>query len=225
MVAIALGRISVNGRKRMRKFAQMLLGYHKRLFSKISLSAAVIDSKIDNSAALDSFVRFYNSSIDRYSYVGMGSFINNTSIGAFCSVGGNCTIGAEEHSLSYLSTSPVFTEGHNILGINFCELPVKEASKTTIANDVWIGMGSYIKSGVTISTGAVIGMGSVVTKNVGPYEIWAGNPARFIRKRFSEGTINELLRSEWWAFDTEEIERISHSFSSPEAYLHQRQNE
>ena len=214
----------MNGRKRMHRFAQMLFGYRKRFGSKISLSAAVIDSEIDSSAALDSLVRFYNSSIGRYSYVGLSSFINNTSIGAFCSIGGRCTIGAEEHTLSYVSTSPVFTEGSNILGMNFCNFLANEPSETTIANDVWIGTGSYIKSGVTISTGAVIGMGSVVTKDIGPYEIWAGNPARFIRKRFNEKTIDALLCSEWWTLDAEEIKHIAHSFTSPELYLHQGQD-
>lgn len=214
----------MNGRKRIRKLVQMMLSFHKRIGSKISLSAAVINSEVDKTAALDSLVRFYNSSIGRYSYVGLSSFINNTSIGDFCSISGGCTIGAEEHALSYVATSPVFTEGSNILGANFCKLPEKKSLKTTIANDVWIGAGSFIKSGVVISTGAVIGMGSVVTKDIGPYEIWAGNPARFIRNRFNEETIHELLLSEWWTLDAGEIEKIACTFSSPEHFLHRKQN-
>ena len=75
-----------------------------------------------------------------------------------------------------------------------------------------------IKSGVEISDGAVIGMGSVVTKDVGPYEIWAGNPARKIRTRFSEEDISFLLNTEWWNWNEEDLRRIGYSFPDIEKF-------
>ena len=65
----------------------------------------------------------------------------------------------------------------------------------------------------------MIGAGSIVTKDVGPYEIWAGNPARFIRKRFDDDTIEKLLKSQWWNWDDEKLKEYSDKFQSPEKFI------
>ena len=77
----------------------------------------------------------------------------------------------------------------------------------------------YHPEGVTIGDGAVIGAGSIVTKDVGPYEIWAGNPARFIRKRFDDETIEKLLESQWWNWDDEKLKMYGEKFQSPEEFV------
>lgn len=74
-------------------------------------------------------------------------------------------------------------------------------------------------SGVHIADGAVIGAGSVVTKDVGPYEIWAGNPARFIRKRFDDETIARLLASKWWDWEDEKLIKMGDYVTDPEKFL------
>lgn len=76
-----------------------------------------------------------------------------------------------------------------------------------IGNDVWIGFRITILSGVKIADGAVVAACSVVTKDIGPYEIWGGNPARFIKKRFHENEIHRLLKIQWWNWDVEKIEK------------------
>lgn len=82
------------------------------------------------------------------------------------------------------------------------------------------GLGFALSSGgVTIGDGAVIGAGSIVTKDVGPYEIWAGNPARFIRKRFDDETIEKLLESQWWNWDDEKLKMYGEKFQSPEEFV------
>lgn len=73
--------------------------------------------------------------------------------------------------------------------------------------------------GVTIGDGAVIGAGSVVTKDVGPYEIWAGNPARYIRKRFDDETIRRLEEVKWWDFNDDMLREIGHLVPYPELFL------
>jgi acetyltransferase-like isoleucine patch superfamily enzyme len=75
----------------------------------------------------------------------------------------------------------------------------------TIGNDVWIGAKTTIMSGVTIGDGAVIGSGSVIAKDVPPYSIWVGNPAKMIKKRFSDGQIEKLMKIKWWNWPEQKI--------------------
>ena len=91
--------------------------------------------------------------------------------------------------------------------------------RTLIGNDVWIGNHVMIKAGVRIGNGAVIGMGAVVTKDVGEYEIWAGNPAKFIRKRFSEERIKALCKTEWWNWSDEMIQKYAEEFNDIDRLL------
>ena len=79
-------------------------------------------------------------------------------------------------------------------------------SRATIGHDVWIGHGAKIMAGVTIGTGAVIGAGAVVTRDVGPYEIAVGAPARTVRTRFTQDVIRRLLASAWWEWDRPTLE-------------------
>jgi NDP-sugar pyrophosphorylase family protein len=105
-----------------------------------------------------------------------------------------------EHRTNLVSTYP-FDEivGQRAAGCN------KTKGDVIIGNDVWIGFGVIILSGVTIGDGAVIGAGSLVSKNVEPYTIAAGNPCKIIRKRFSDEVIKKLLEIKWWNWSKEEI--------------------
>lgn len=154
-----------------------------------------------------------NCTIDNYTYVGYQCFMVNTDIGKFCSIADRVSIGGAIHPMHYISTSPVFHEGNNVLHTNFSKHIYVQTPRTIIKNDVWIGQGAFIKAGTVIENGAVVGMGAVVTKNIGPYEIWAGNPARFIRKRFNEDQISQLNKSEWWNLSTVELKEIAHVFN------------
>ena len=84
---------------------------------------------------------------------------------------------------------------------------------------MWIGDGAFIKQGVNVGVGAVIGMGSVVTKDVPPYAIVAGNPAHVIRKRFSDDIISRLLESRWWEKSDKELESLAADIKDPESFL------
>lgn len=102
---------------------------------------------------------------------------------------------------------------------NFAKHEYDIFSETLIGNDVWIATNVMIKAGVKISDGAVIGMGAVVTKDIGPYEIWAGNPARCIRKRFNDETISKLLDIEWWNLDENELIKRAQYFNNVDMLL------
>ena len=180
---------------------------------------ALINCKIDRSSKVCSRSELSNVKMNRYSYIGNMCFVVNVDIGAFCSIADRCCIGGATHPVDRVSTSPVFHEGKNILGTNFANFPTIKTPRTYIENDVWIGMGSYVKAGVTIHNGAVIGMGSVVTHDVPAYEIWAGNPAKKIRDRFDKSTAVKLEQSEWWKKSDNEIKELSIHFDDVDAFI------
>ena len=187
-----------------------------KIFSHVSLFAILQEADVDKRAAISFGVRFYRGKLGKYSYIGENSFVNNTMIGNFTSIASNCYIGGAFHPVNWVSTSPVFHKWENVLKKNFARHEFEIFQNTTIGNDVWIGYDVKIKAGVNIQDGAVIGMGSVVTKDIGPYEIWAGNPARMIRKRFDDGTINELMNVKWWNWEDDKIETFADDFCDPQ---------
>ncbi|HZK28575.1 MAG TPA: CatB-related O-acetyltransferase, partial [Thermoclostridium sp.] len=131
----------------------------------------------------------------------------------------NCIIGGAHHPIEWVSTSPVFHSGKNIMRKNFYKHEFNPSKETSIGHDVWIGNNCTIRSGVNIGTGSVLGMGSVLTKDVGEYEIWAGNPAHLIRRRFSDDTITKLIDSEWWNWDDDAILERAVYFNNVEQFL------
>lgn len=179
----------------------------------------ILNSHISSKAVIRKKCRVYNSTIGDYSYVTRGTLIQNTKIGKFCSVSENCMIGTPSHPTDMVSTSPVFLEGKNYLKVNFASIPYRNTVETVIGNDVWIGANCLIKAGVSIGDGAVIGMGAVVTKNVEPYSIVAGVPARLLRKRFDDDTVKKLLTSKWWSWPDDKLERYGKAFASTEEFF------
>lgn len=128
-------------------------------------------------------------------------------IGSFCSIGSGAAFimaGNQGHRNDWISTFPFFwmPDMPAFAGAQNGYLP---AGDTVIGNDVWIGSEAIIMPGVTIGDGAVIGTRSLVTRDVEPYAIVGGNPARVIRKRFNEAVIRVLLEMEWWAWSDEQL--------------------
>lgn len=95
----------------------------------------------------------------------------------------------------------------------------KSKGNVIIGNDVWIGFGATVLSGVTIGDGAVIGARSLVTKNVPPYTVVGGVPAKVICKRFNDEIIDQLLKTKWWNWSDETIQKNIDLFSKNPSYL------
>lgn len=180
---------------------------------------AVRECEISKNAKVCSKSELNFTSVGDYSYIGYQCYAAKASIGRFCSIGDGCKIGGPSHPTDWVSTSPVFHAGKNVLGKNFSKHGYDPFASTVIENDVWLGNNVLVKAGVRISTGAVIGMGSVVTHDVGSYEIWAGNPARMIRKRFDEDIIRKLLESKWWDMSEKELRKFAQYFYDPTLFL------
>lgn len=187
----------------------------RRLGSRVAVFCILQEAVVDKTAAICTGVRFYRGKLGKYSYIGNNSFVTDTDIGNFTSISTDCYIGGTAHPMEWVSTSPVFHKWENIMKKNFARHEFPIFARTSIGNDVWIGNRVMIKAGVNIGDGAVIGMGSIVTKDVGDYEIWAGNPARFIRKRFDDEKVEKLSMLEWWNWSDEEISKYAELFVSP----------
>ncbi|HOA19592.1 MAG TPA: CatB-related O-acetyltransferase [Sedimentibacter sp.] len=188
-----------------------------KLIKKLHIPA-IKNSTIDKTAKVCSGSHIVNSTLGRYTYITNFCSVFNCDIGNFCSIADNCIIGGHRHPIDWVSTSPVFHEGKNIMRKNFSEHEFETGQKTIIGNDVWIGNNCLIKGGIKIGNGAIIGMGSVVTKDVGDYEIWAGNPAKLIRKRFDDETIDILIKSNWWNMDDAALQAAALNFNNIEKF-------
>lgn len=147
-----------------------------------------------------------NSTIGDYSYVGRNSRVVHADVGKFCSISGAVRLGMGTHTLDKLSTSPIFTERHNSTKHQWTDVQTDNPFKrVTVGNDVWIGTGVMVMGGVTIGDGAVIGAGAIVTKDVPPYAVVAGVPAKVIRYRFTDEEIQTLEEVKWWNQTDEEL--------------------
>lgn len=195
-----------------------LLYLYSKIFKKLR-GASLLNSFVDKSSKIESGTSFINSKMGKYSFCGYDCEMLNVNIGNYCSIANNVVIGGAMHPMHWVSMSPVFYAGRDSVKKKFAEYQRDEDKPVNIEHDVWIGQYSMIKQGVSIGTGAVIGMGSIVTKDVPPYEIWAGNPAKFIKKRFDDETIKKLLQSEWWNKPDSEMEKIGKYFNNVPAFL------
>ncbi len=121
--------------------------------------------------------------------------------------------------MEFVSTSPVFLSHRDSVKTKFARHPYQCRPRTLVGHDVWIGEGALIKAGVCVGHGSVIGMGSIVTKDVQPYSIVAGNPAELIRMRFDPDVVGALLRLEWWNWSDEQLVEYGAYFNDPRMLL------
>lgn len=186
------------------KNQQFPLGAYKKLtFLKNSIKKANIHvgdySYYDD---VEDISNFEKNVLYHFDFIG-----DKLIIGKFCMIASGVTfiMNGANHKMDGISAYPFYIFGHDWAehAPQQAELPYK--GDTCIGNDVWIGHHATIMPGVNIGHGAIIATNATVTKDVAPYSIVAGNPAKEIRKRFSEDKIQELLAMAWWDWDIAKI--------------------
>ena len=178
---------------------------------QMALGSRILDSYIEGNLYLDRYACVNRVTCGQFNGLGNFSYVSRSNIGRYCNMGARISVGGFEHPLNWLSISSIqFRSDAFFESVQ----PVVDYAENDniipeIKNDVWVGDNAVIKSGITLSTGCVIGAGSVVTKNVSPYEIVAGNPAKLIRRRFDDKIIEDLLNLEWWLLSPGDLSGVS----------------
>ena len=172
---------------------------------------------------LDNFALIENTTIGDFSYVGTEARLNHSKVGKFCSIGPAVYGGLGVHPTSvFVSTSNHFYSGDPLEP----NVPYfKEYRETIIGHDVWIGARATLIDGIKIGDGAVIGAGAVVTKDVPPYAIAVGVPAKVVKYRFNPEEIAFLLAFEWWNKDPEWIMQNRNQFQDIKKFMEKHLSE
>jgi len=188
-------------------------------------TATVIKSRLGAWTEIGPFAEIVESVIGDYSYVaGVHASITYADVGKFCSIASSVRINPVNHPMDRI-TQHHCTYRRRQYGFDTREdeelFAWRREKRITIGHDVWIGHGAILLPGVSVGLGAVVGAGAVVTKDVEPYAIVAGVPARPLRKRFSDETIALLTESQWWDWSHEELTKRFELFLHPDGFMHE----
>lgn len=174
----------------------------------IDPTASLRDAAIGNCCEVLERTRIAHSTLGDFSYLGPDCMVSDARIGKFCAIAASVRIGAPNHpmdrpSLHRFTYCPEYYSAEASRDEEF--FSQRHAAVVTIGHDVWIGHGVIVLPGVTVGNGAVLAAGAVVSRDVAPYSIVGGVPARLIRQRFAPDIARRLLRIAWWDWPFETI--------------------
>ena len=191
--------------------------YYKSFFSLKKLKYKYVaftaywdnNSGFTNTSALGGFVRLYNVQLGKYSSIRDNSKVMNAEIGNYSVIAKECIIGLGVHPTNYLSCHSIFYKNSPWGFHPEWVKPINNLLRVAhIGNDVWIGARSMVMDGVSIGDGAIVAAGAVVTKDVPPYAVVGGAPAKVIKYKFPQDVIDRLEEIKWWNLPDEEITRV-----------------
>lgn len=196
-----------------------LLYLLRKLVKKLP-GAAIKNSEIPPTSKVEARSTVINSKMGIYSYAGYGCIILYSTIGSFCSISDDVSIGLGNHPINWATTSPAFYYGRDSIPKDLaCKRFDHDVATTKIGSDVWIGKRAILREGISIGSGAIIGMGAIVTKDIPPYAIAVGVPARVIGYRFDERTRSKLLATKWWDLPKDQIKKLAEFIDNVEQFI------
>ena len=176
------------------------------------LSFSDKSSSLEGNNYLAQRAKLINSNLGLFSYVNFDSVVCQTDVGRFTCIGpGSWVGGVGRHPVNWKSTHRMFYSENNPAWKGYAYGSFDEVKRTVVGNDVWIGARCTILDGVHIGDGAIIAAGSIVTKDVEPYSIVGGVPAKLIKKRFDSKSVEHLLSERWWEKSTSELKAMARS--------------
>jgi len=186
---------------------------------------SIHNSHFGNFVHLGDEVKLINSDIGDHSYVNANTRIIKSNIGKYCSIGPNVILGMGIHPTDLISTHPAFYSNNKSFKTFSNKNYFEEYEKITLGNDVWIGSNAIIMGGVTIGDGAIVAAGAIVTKDVKPYEVVGGIPAKHIKMRLDKKIIDRLMKIKWWDKDESWIENNFSLFLDSNEFLNYFSND
>lgn len=183
---------------------------------RLGAFAEIRSTDCDGFVSIDKYSTVNRAVVGAYFGVACQSYVGRCRAGRYIEIGSRCSIAPFNHPTEWLS-SGVFQykdprscwDAEASDGYHLDYEP--EKAWTILGSDVWVGDNAVVLAGVTVGTGAVIAAGSVVTKDVAPYSIVVGNPARHLRFRFDEATQQRLMDSHWWDLPIESLTGVDFS--------------
>ena len=187
---------------------------------RFEITSKIINCTFGSNVVIFGNNKLLNCKIDSYSYIQTNGRIYNCEIGKFCSIAANVSISPGNHELKYISTHPSFYQKNTPLPKVFSKSnTINENKIVMIGNDVWIGEKAIILDGLKIGNGAIIAAGSIVLKDVEPYAVVAGVPAKVVKYRFNDETIKILHESNWWNFPEDWFQENCYLLKNTEKFL------
>jgi len=166
----------------------------------------VKQSSLRKNVRIDRYNHIDGCTVGRFSYTGRNVILLHSTIGAFCSLSWNVTVGGANHDYSRITQHSFLYDANSFIRPDMQDIAYSRYSGcVSLGNDVWLGAGVVVARGVKIGDGAVVGANSVVTKDVPPYAVVVGAPARIIKYRFEKNTVELLLRLKWWDWPIDKI--------------------
>lgn len=193
---------------------------HRDRFLKIGYMSSATNCKFSIYNTIYNDVSLNEVTLGDFTYIAGNTTISRATIGKFSSIGPDCKIGLGKHpTKDFVSTHPIFFSKLKQAQVSFADKNYfEEFSDIEIGNDVWIGTNVIVMGGVNISDGVIVAAGSVVTKDIPPYAIVGGVPAKILRFRFEKEEINKLLKIKWWDMKVEYLKDNFFKFHNIEKF-------